>query len=234
MKRNQMKKVITTKQLLEKYDLDRKPGTVSLDLGCGFNPRNPLSAEKTIGIDILEDPYETSESISYIRKSIGNVLPLDSQSVDVITAYDFLEHIPRISTNSTDINPFIQTMNEIYRILKPGGFLLALTPCYPHPASFVDPTHVNHITRKTHNYFAGSNAAKNMGYGFTGQFKIIKIVMSSPEPGLDIWSSFHFEEESKQVRVTRIKRIWRFFFYNFKYLKNKLFGHSHIIWFFQK
>jgi hypothetical protein len=64
-------------------------------------------------------------------------------------------------------------MNEFYRTLKPGGILLAVTPCYPSPAAFIDPTHVNIITPGTHKYFSDDNFAKSLSYGFTGEFRTL-------------------------------------------------------------
>lgn len=64
-------------------------------------------------------------------------------------------------------------MNEFYRVLAPGGILLAVTPCYPSPAAFMDPTHVNIITPGTHRYFADDNWARSLSYGFVGEFKTL-------------------------------------------------------------
>ena len=64
-------------------------------------------------------------------------------------------------------------MNEIHRTLKPGGLLYALTPAYPHPASFHDPTHVNTITRGTSGYFCGETPLARM-YGYLGSFEALR------------------------------------------------------------
>ena len=44
-------------------------------------------------------------------------------------------------------------MNEIYRVLKPNGIFYGITPVYPKESVFVDPTHVNFITKNSFKYF---------------------------------------------------------------------------------
>jgi hypothetical protein len=59
-----------------------------------------------------------------------------------------------------------------------GGKFLSQTPCYPHPAAFWDPTHVNFITEQTFPlYFDNSNKWATM-YGFKGQFHIEQQTMN--------------------------------------------------------
>ncbi len=148
----------------------------SVDLGCGRFPRNPLNADHVVGIDLMTKPlFETTSKLEYISTSPGHALPLEDSSFNACTAFDFLEHIPRQGFNEKQIscNPFIDIMNEIHRILIPGGIFLAVTPAYPSPTAFVDPTHVNTITSKTHEYFSGPCHAKQLGYGFNAGFRTI-------------------------------------------------------------
>jgi SAM-dependent methyltransferase len=143
--------------------------TLSLDLGCGSTLKNPFNATKCIGIDVVNrghaDVIVTDLCISTI--------PLLTESVDFVTAYDFLEHIPRVIYNPTRRNCFVELMNEIYRVLKPGGLFFSFTPAYPNMAAFSDPTHVNIITDETFpTYF---DTKKNLAsvYGFKGGFEIV-------------------------------------------------------------
>jgi hypothetical protein len=48
-----------------------------------------------------------------------------------------------------------------------------MTPCYPSPAAFQDPTHVNIITAKTHEYFCGDQPGAAI-YGFNGNFRELR------------------------------------------------------------
>ena len=151
-----------------------------LDLGCGSNPRNPFFAEEVYGIDIGERPnLEKKKDLTYINCNlILNKIPYPDNYFDSISAYDFFEHVPRLMCiNDSTCLPFIGLMSEIYRVLKKDGRLLAVTPCYPMESAFVDPTHVNFISKNTYKYFTQPHVWAKM-YGFVGQFSInsVKLV----------------------------------------------------------
>ena len=143
--------------------------------GCGTYPRNPFNAKKLVGLDVFpSSPFLESTELSYLQVNSEGELPFQDRSVDALTAFDVLEHLPRQSAGSY-ANPFIETMNEIYRVLKPGGLFLAVTPCYPSAAAFQDPTHVNIITPETHKYFSEDVWARSLGYGFYGEFVSLSV-----------------------------------------------------------
>ena len=64
-------------------------------------------------------------------------------------------------------------MNEVWRVLKPGGHFYAVFPAFPHALAFCDPTHVNVLTDRSHLYFTGSNPMGAM-YGFQGRFELVR------------------------------------------------------------
>jgi glycosyltransferase involved in cell wall biosynthesis len=143
--------------------------TKTLDLGCGSKPKNPFNADEFYGVDIRDD-LEAN-----IRKADLAIepIPYENQTFEYVTAYDFIEHIPRIIYVPKHRNAFIEFMNEVYRVLKPGGLFLSSTPAYPHAVAFRDPTHVNFITDETFPlYFDDSNRWAS-GSGFTGAFRIV-------------------------------------------------------------
>jgi len=142
--------------------------SATLDIGCGESPRNPFNASQTYGLDIRED---LSQNIRYADLTV-EPLPFDENMFDFITAYDFLEHVPRVVYLPERRFSFIQLMNEIHRTLKPGGIFLSRTPCYPISSAFTDPTHVNVITADTFPmYFDDKHTWAKM-YGFKGSFKL--------------------------------------------------------------
>lgn len=148
--------------------------STTLDLGCGTNPRNPFFAATTYGVDIRENP---EKNIKYADLTVEKI-PYPDAHFDYITAYDFLEHVPRIIYLPERRFPFIELMNEIHRTLKPNGIFLSHTPIYPFSPVFRDPTHVNIITEETFPmYFDDTTQAGKM-YGFNGSFKILDQVLN--------------------------------------------------------
>lgn len=154
-----------------------------LDLGCGLSPRNPYGYQDLYGCDIRNITEEVGQ-IGFEYRQVNLVtqtIPFPDHYFDSISAFDFLEHIPRqiVMPNGESKSPFIDLMNEIHRVLVPGGKFLALTPAYPHASVFSDPTHVNFITEDTHVYFTGSNPGGRM-YGFKGTFDIVRVGWETP------------------------------------------------------
>jgi SAM-dependent methyltransferase len=147
-----------------------------LDLGCGTTPRNPYQCDELYGIDI-RDGLSAAGAVQILPANLVlEPIPFPDSYFDSISAYDFLEHIPRISidhnSNKSHL-PFVELMNEISRVLKPGGKFYAVFPAYPHQLSFTDPTHVNILTDKSYRYFTGKQPIASM-YGFRGSFELIR------------------------------------------------------------
>lgn len=130
----------------KRLDIFDKSDTHHLDFGCGSVPRNPLGAFKLTCVDINSDA--TNHDLVVIAPGSG--LPFLDNSFTSVSAYDVLEHLPRVSDKG---NLYIHYMNELCRVLKPGGIAILIFPAYPHRDSFSDPTHVNHITKDSVDFF---------------------------------------------------------------------------------
>jgi len=146
-----------------------------LDLGCGIAPRNPYGRRELCGIDIR--PLESTPQVEFRRANVVlEPIPYPDNHFASVSAVDFLEHVPRLLVTPDGHGtwfPFIRLMNEIWRVLAPGGRFYALTPAYPSQAAFVDPTHVNIITENTHDYFCGDDRHGQI-YGFDGRFNALR------------------------------------------------------------
>jgi 2-polyprenyl-6-hydroxyphenyl methylase / 3-demethylubiquinone-9 3-methyltransferase len=98
-------------------------GIKVLDVGCGGGYTCEFLARRqavVFGADILEESLGVARShamqenlkIEY-RLCTPQRLPFDDHTMDVVTCFDVLEHIPGKD----------QTLCEIFRVLKPGGWL---------------------------------------------------------------------------------------------------------------
>jgi len=150
--------------------------TRTLDLGCGDVPRNPFHAELMFGVDVRSNLTGNIRSADLAVEPI----PFDDDSFDYLTAYDFIEHIPRVLYAPQRRNAFVEVMNEVHRVLKPGGLFLSHTPAYPHAVAFRDPTHVNIITDETFPLYFDDTTRWASIYGFKGAFKVLLHRWSGP------------------------------------------------------
>ncbi|MBI5260010.1 MAG: methyltransferase domain-containing protein [Burkholderiales bacterium] len=155
--------------------------TRHLDLGCGGVPRNPYQRDELHGIDIAAPAAAPGVTLRQANLALQPI-PYPDAMFDSVSAYDFFEHVPRLLPTSDGLGtrfPFIELMDEIWRVLRAGGLLYAQTPAYPHPAAFQDPTHVNFIAADTHHYFSRPQLTARM-YGFRGDFLVRRVQRIKP------------------------------------------------------
>jgi SAM-dependent methyltransferase len=139
---------------------------IVLDLGCGFRKAG------SIGIDATAENTDAD-----LICLLGfDPLPFDDASVDEIVCRDFLEHIPKsvyLESRRRLHYPVMFLMDEIWRVLKPGGLFRSWTPMYPHPEVFQDPTHLSAWTIKSMDYFCGLYPGAKRIYGIQANFEKI-------------------------------------------------------------
>ena len=150
--------------------------TRHLDIGCGARPRNPYRRDELHGIDVAP----RGDAAAEVRRADLTVepIPYPDAFFDSVSAYDFLEHVPRVLPGADGRGtrfPFVELMNEIWRVLRADGLFYGYTPVYPHPSVFQDPTHVNVLTRESHRYFTRPELMARM-YGFGGDFSVLRLL----------------------------------------------------------
>jgi len=110
---------------------------IRLDIGCGGNKQPGfvgLDIRALDGVDIVHD----IEEIPW---------PLPDGCVVVALCSHVVEHI----------NPakfgFVNVMNEIWRVMKPGGEIVISCPHGSSQGYLQDPTHINALNEQTWTYF---------------------------------------------------------------------------------
>jgi SAM-dependent methyltransferase len=185
-----------------------------LDLGCGPTPRNPYRRDKLFGVDLAPPP--AAAGITLVGANLAlEPIPFPDAHFDSVSAYDFLEHVPRVlptRDGRATRAPFVELMNEIWRVLVPGGLFYARTPAYPHPDVFKDPTHVNILTEGSHEYFTRPQLLARM-YGFRGDFALRRAQMVKPkheyEPTLETLAQ-RLRQGRQRRRGELSHLIWEF------------------------
>lgn len=108
---------------------------VEIELGCGNAKKNP----NAIGIDMLD-----FDCVDIQGDVFAALRRFPDASVDVIESFHFFEHV-------SDLTVLI---DEITRVLKPGGKLHVVVPHFSNPYFYSDPTHKNFFGLYTFCYYA--------------------------------------------------------------------------------
>lgn len=108
-----------------------------IDIGCGTR-----KLKDAVGVDAIPLP-----GVDVVHDLRQRPYPFPSNYADEIRLSHVLEHMP---------DP-IATLEEVWRISKPGGRIHIRVPHYSGPYAWKDPTHVRCFTTESFDYF-GSNA----------------------------------------------------------------------------
>jgi ubiquinone/menaquinone biosynthesis C-methylase UbiE len=154
-----------------------------LNLGCGKDIKQGwvnLDVVKLSGVDKVHDldkfPY-----------------PFKKDEFDEVYCAHVLEHLSSIT----------KPMEELWRIVRPGGRVIVRVPIYPGYGAFADPTHKSFFTYVTFNYFRPED---RLNYYSKARFKILKRRIGFP-------SYFKFMEPLVNISE-KIQKAYYFLFSN--------------------
>lgn len=91
--------------------------------------------------------------------------PWRDDEVEEVRAFDVIEHLP----------DKIHTMNELWRVLRPGGIARIAVPTTDGPGAFQDPTHVSFWNRRSFLYYEAGNVYRERfarSYGVRAAFRV--------------------------------------------------------------
>ena len=97
--------------------------------------------------------------------------PWESDSVERIRGWDVIEHLQDKSF----------TMNEVWRVLIPGGLLDIVVPTTDGRGAWQDPTHVSYWNRNSFFYYTADDPHRERfgeAYGITARFEVVSEVQS--------------------------------------------------------
>jgi hypothetical protein len=97
-----------------------------IELGCGTRKRHTGS----IAVDIVDDA-----EVDIVGDALDVLPALPAACARLVSAWHFLEHLP-------DAGPVI---DEMSRVLGPGGEIEIVVPHFAHPYFHSDPTHRNSL-----------------------------------------------------------------------------------------
>jgi SAM-dependent methyltransferase len=109
--------------------VDGDPPLRVLDIGCG--PKK--QAAQAIGIDRY--PHTGVAIVADLERG----LPVADHSIDHVFAVHFLEHVHRL----------LPLLNDLHRVLRPGGILHVMVPHHASVNAVADPTHVRYFHPQT-------------------------------------------------------------------------------------
>lgn len=91
--------------------------------------------------------------------------PFQDNSIDFIVAISILEHL----------DDFLGVMAEIHRIAKPGASVYILVPHFSSASAFVDPTHCQHLSARSCDYFiCGTDLESKYGFYIPFRYNLVR------------------------------------------------------------
>jgi len=97
---------------------------------------------------------------------VAHVLPFKENSLNEVVAIDLLEHLERPGV--------LRLMDEIYRVLKPGGKFFHRTPSDEGRGAWQDPYHRSAWNINTWSYYFSDSTYRDL-YGTIANFKILQL-----------------------------------------------------------
>lgn len=105
--------------------------------------------------------------------------PFENDSVGVVRAFDIFEHLK---------NP-IHIMNELFRVLAPGGYAIIQVPSTDGRGAFQDPTHVSFWNENSFLYYTDKYFNKFIQCPV--RFQVLRLFTSEKDSGGVCWTTAH-------------------------------------------
>jgi SAM-dependent methyltransferase len=128
-------------------------------IGCGNSRTKKLRFGDEGWTDLTTIDHDPNCGADVVHDLEQYPWPFDDDSFDECHAYCVLEHLGR----QGDYKSFFATFAEIYRILKPGGHLVAKCPSWQSKWAWGDPSHTRIISDASLVFLDQAQYAKQVG-----------------------------------------------------------------------
>lgn len=131
---------------------------LTVELGCGPRKRYPRS----IGIDAI-----AYDGVDIVGDAMEALRALPEGCADLVTSSHFLEHVP-------DVGSFL---DEMARVVRPGGRIEVIVPHFAHPYFSSDPTHTHRFGLYTFSYLTEESLFRRRvpGYVRRTNLQLVKV-----------------------------------------------------------
>jgi len=127
-----------------------------LDIGCGKDKyKSPDPSDEVIGLDVVK-----LSGVDVVWDLHKIPLPFKDEEFDMVVSVHSIEHIKNV----------MQVIEEIYRILKPGGIAKISVPHFCNPGAY----HFTHKTYWSYYSFDCFEEKTKESYYSKARFKILK------------------------------------------------------------
>ncbi len=129
---------------LQIAELLKNNSGIRLDIGCGANKQPHF-----VGMDIQPLP-----GVDIVHDWNIHPWPLPNECAIMAMASHVIEHVPKVIIDGGKTRlPFIEFMDEVWRILKPDAEFAIACPHGSSQGFLQDPTHCNPLNEATFAYF---------------------------------------------------------------------------------
>lgn len=184
-----------------------------IDLGCGKHPKARLGIDRfwAPGVGLLMDLESLSwqsveqtapqAAIDVAKRGYqlcqhsAGMLPFPDESIESIVSHHALEHIG---------GGFLHLMDEIWRVIVPGGVVRIITPLFPSTSAVEDPDHKRYFTEDTFDTFCGGANGEHWHESFSTpytdcRFELVDKDITPPPPPEKAWGPGG--DDIREIRV---------------------------------
>lgn len=130
-----------------------------LGAGSSRERRVVVAGRRTFGAELVTLDYNADHRPDVVHDLEKLPYPFAADTFDEIHAYEVLEHLGR----QGDWRFFFDQFAELWRILKPGGYLAATCPSYRSMWAWGDPSHTRVITSGSLVFLSQKQYEKQVG-----------------------------------------------------------------------